>query len=159
MTPDSRPILLVEDSEDDVFIFQRAYRQAQLPYEIQLVTTGQEAIDYLSGIGEFADRERHPRPWLVLLDLKLPLQHGLDVLAALRALPEVGDLPVAVLTSSAEHRDIVRARTLGARAYLVKPPTTAMLRGIVAAVIGAPAGDGSKIEANLFDTPGGRSAT
>jgi CheY-like chemotaxis protein len=159
MTPDPRPIVLVEDSEDDVFIFQRAYRQAQLPYEIRLLRTGQEAIDYLSGVGEFADSGRHPRPLLVLLDLKLPLQHGLDVLAALRALPEIGNLPVAVLTSSAEHRDIVRARGLGARAYLVKPPTAEMLRGIVAAVVDAPGGHAAKIEADLFDTPAGRSAT
>lgn len=134
MNPTSETLLLVEDNEDDVFIFRRAFRQAQLPHLLQVVTDGQEASDYLLGQGDFADRTRFPLPFLVLLDLKLPLKHGLEVLHLIRAEPALRDLPVIVLTSSAEERDVQRARELGARAYLVKPPASATLRNAIEAV-------------------------
>ncbi len=131
---DGQTLLLVEDNEDDVFIFKRAYRQAQVGHPLQVVNDGEEAYDYLTGGGGFADRAKHPLPFLVLLDLKLPFKSGLEVLEAIRATPELERLCVVVLTSSAEERDIARARELGAQAYLVKPPTAAILQEILSAV-------------------------
>lgn len=127
-------ILLVEDNEDDIFIFRRAYRQAKLPYPLQVAGDGQEALDYLQGEGRFADRTAYPMPFLVLLDLKLPFKSGLEVLQTLRHRPELAQLCVIVLTSSAEQRDLTRARELGAHAYLVKPPSPAVLVDAIAAV-------------------------
>jgi DNA-binding response OmpR family regulator len=86
------------------------------------------------GKGEFADRERFPLPFLVLLDLKLPLTPGLEVLQAMRAHPALSRMPVLVLTSSAETRDVDRARELGAQAFLVKPPVARVLANAVSAI-------------------------
>lgn len=146
------PLLLVEDNEDDVFIFQRAYRRAGLSLPIQVATDGQEAIDYLAGAGRYMDRVAHPLPAMIFLDLKLPRRSGHDVLAWIAAQPDLPALPVIVLTSSAELRDLKRSRELGALHYLVKPPSPEALAelvethrsgfGIVAATDGArPAAD------------------
>lgn len=143
MTPDPRTILLVEDNEDDVFIFRRVYRQALLTHTLHVVTDGQQALDFLRGEGAFADRTQHPLPFLVLLDLKLPLKHGFEVLQALRTDAELSALCTIVLTSSAEARDIRRAHQLGAQAFLVKPPSRAALVATVA-VAGARTGPEEK---------------
>jgi CheY-like chemotaxis protein len=128
MNAPAQPVLLVEDNEDDVFIFQRAFRQAQLTHPIQVVGDGEEAADYLLGAGSFADRTKHPVPCALLLDLKLPLKGGLEVLQLVRETPAFAGLCVVVLTSSAEERDVARAYELGAQAYLVKPPSPRMLQ-------------------------------
>lgn len=154
MTTHPYTILLVEDNDDDVFIFKRAYKQAQLTHQVQVVTDGQEALDYLEGKGAFADREKYPLPFLVLLDLKLPLKHGLEVLQTIRQHPRLSGLCVVVLTSSAEARDILRAQELGAQAFLVKPPAGPTLAAAVAAA-GAkndPAGAARlKIPGDMFE--------
>lgn len=149
----AQTILLVEDNEDDVFIFQRALKQAAIPHAVQIARDGQEALDYLFGEGEFADRTRFPLPFLVLLDLKLPLLNGLDVLAAIQPRPELARMCVVVLTSSAEARDLARAQELGAQAYFVKPPSAKILRDIIDSV--CPPGTGKtdlrpKIPGDLF---------
>ena len=120
-------ILLVEDSEDDVFLMQRAMTKAKLDFPLQVVTTGQDALDYLSGSESFSDRSRHPLPALIFLDLKLPYVHGFEILSWLRQQPPLRDVPVVVLTSSPEERDREKALALGAKAYLVKPPTPEMV--------------------------------
>jgi len=145
MNFDAETLLLVEDNDDDVFIFKRAYRQAQIPNPLQVVQDGEEASDYLFGRGRFADRAQYPLPGLVLLDLKLPLKGGLEVLQELRERPEAAELCVVVLTSSAEERDIARARALRAHAYLVKPPSPAMLTETFAAVRARRAGPAAEI--------------
>ncbi len=122
------PLLLVEDNEDDVFIFRRAYRQAGISNPLRVVGDGEEACAYLFGRGEFADGVRHPRPSLVLLDLKLPRKSGLEVLQCIREAPELADLCIVILTSSAEERDVLRAYELKAQAYLVKPPAVRTLQ-------------------------------
>jgi CheY-like chemotaxis protein len=134
MSVDHRTILLVEDNEDDVFIFERAYKQTQLSHPVQIVRDGQEALDYLQGEGKFADRAKYPLPFLVLLDLKLPLTPGLEVLQILRTQPALADLMVVVLTSSAETRDVLRAHELGAQAFLVKPPAPKTIATAVSAI-------------------------
>jgi CheY-like chemotaxis protein len=115
-------LLLVEDNEDDVFIFRRVFARAGLTDRVQVAPDGEEAIAYLAGEGPYADRQRHPLPYLVFLDLKLPRRSGLDVLDWINAQEHLRGLPVIILTSSAEHRDIERTRDNGAQHYLVKPP-------------------------------------
>jgi CheY-like chemotaxis protein len=114
-------ILVAEDDEDDVFLIKRAFHQAQFENPLHVVGNGEEAIAYLRGMPPFEDREKHPTPALVLLDLKMPRKNGFEVLEWIRQRPEFNALPVVVLTSSQESADINRAYALGANSYLVKP--------------------------------------
>jgi len=113
-------ILQVEDDPNDVFLFQYAMRKAGVTNPIQVASDGQEAIDYLSGTGKFADREKYPLPCLVLLDLKLPYVMGLDVLKWIRQQPGPARV-VVLLSASGQEADIAAAYRLGANGYLVKP--------------------------------------
>lgn len=115
------PILLVEDSPDDALLIQRAFRKANLANPVQLVRDGEEAVAYLSGAAPYEDRDRHPLPVFMLLDLKLPRRSGLEVLAWLRQESSLKRLPVVVLTSSRESVDVNRAYDLGVNSYLTKP--------------------------------------
>jgi CheY-like chemotaxis protein len=146
MSFDDRTILLVEDNEDDSFIFSRAYRIARLPHPVQVATDGKEALDYLFGEGAYSDRAKYPLPFLVFLDLKLPLKPGHEVLQAIRSSPALADLCVIVLTSSAEARDVTRAHELGAWAFLVKPPSAQNLASAVRAVTSWMASPGTVAE-------------
>jgi len=123
----NQTILLVEDNEDDVFLIKRALKEANILNPLQIAVHGQYAIDYLAGTGKYADRVQHPLPSLIFLDLKLPFKHGLEVLKWIHEQPSLDKILVIVLTSSSEERDIQQAYRLGARSFLVKPPTTAML--------------------------------
>jgi CheY-like chemotaxis protein len=129
---DAQTILLAEDNEDDVFIFKRAFRQTGAKNPLQVVADGQEAMDYLTGLGKYAERAQFPLPAAVMLDLKLPRCRGLDVLQWARSQPACRRMAFVVLTSSAERRDLVRADELGARYYLVKPPRTTTLAEMLA---------------------------
>ncbi len=119
--------LLVEDNEDDVFFMKRAFRDARLPNKLQVVNSGDDAIEYLSNRGRFSNRDQYPEPDMVFLDLKMPGMDGFDVLSWMRQDRGL-TVPVAVLTSSPEDSDRKRARQLGADCYLLKPPTQAMLK-------------------------------
>jgi CheY-like chemotaxis protein len=114
-------ILLVEDCADDAFFMQRAMRAAGLKTPLQVVKHGRLAIEYLGGIGDYANRDRYPFPSLVLLDLKLPFVLGLDVLKWIRAQAALHQLPVVVLTASGEPSDVQRAYRAGANSFMVKP--------------------------------------
>lgn len=114
-------ILQVEDREEDVYLLKRAIQRAEVQADVRAVIDGQEAIDYLSGAGQFADRQAHPFPYLILLDLKLPQKTGFDVLAWVRAQPVLRTLVVIVLSSSIDEGDLEKAYQLGANAFLVKP--------------------------------------
>ncbi|SDU13172.1 two-component system, unclassified family, response regulator [Verrucomicrobium sp. GAS474] len=114
-------ILLVEDNDDDAFITRRAFSTAKADLAIERADDGQAAIDYLSGTGRYADRERHPFPDLVLLDLKLPLKNGLEVLRWIRQHETLSPLVVLILTSSSERADVEEAYRLHVNAYIVKP--------------------------------------
>ncbi len=127
----STTILLVEDNEHDVFAMRRALKQARIVNPLRVVTDGQEALDYFSGAREYADRERHPIPFIVFLDLKLPFVNGFEVLSWIRQQPSLESTLVVVLTSSAENRDQERAYALGARSYLIKPPTAETLLDVL----------------------------
>ena len=122
----TRPILLVEDEEGDVFFMQRAMQTADVLNPLRVASDGQEAIDYFKGTGKFVNREEFPLPCLVLLDLKLPRVMGLDVLKWIRQQPEVAVI-VVILSSSKEEADIATAYRLGANGYLVKPSDVSQL--------------------------------
>src|SRR5437764_14452402 len=115
-----KTILQVEDDPNDAYFFQHAMNKLNAANPVRVVTDGQEAIDYLSGTGKFADREQFPVPDLVLLDLKLPYVMGLDVLKWIREQPNTAPV-VIILTASAEDEDIASAYRLGANAFLTKP--------------------------------------
>jgi CheY-like chemotaxis protein len=121
MSREYRTILLVEDERNDVFFLEYAFQAAGITNPMQVVEDGQEAIDYLAGIGKFSNRAQYPMPCLVVLDLKLPVKMGLDVLRWIQQQPALQTLLVIVLTSSREAYDVDEAYRLGARSYLVKP--------------------------------------
>ena len=127
MNSSSRGILLVEDDENDIFFTRRAMAKASLEPPVHVAVNGQDALDYLSGAGEYANRNVYPLPQYIFLDLKLPFLHGFQVLEWMRAQPALKDIPVFVLTSSPEESDRNRALQLGAAAYLIKPATAQML--------------------------------
>jgi CheY-like chemotaxis protein len=113
-------VLYVEDEEADVFLLRFAFEKAGLLHPIHTVIDGIEAIDYLAGNGPFADRQRHPLPSLVLLDLKLPRKSGFDVLEWARQQPGFASLPIVIYTSSDRETDRASAIQLGASDYIVK---------------------------------------
>jgi two-component system, response regulator len=116
-----RTVLLVDDNQADVDLMVHALRSRNLVNQIDVVRDGAEAIEYLFVTGRYAGRTDIERLGLVLLDLKLPLVDGLEVLARVKADPRTAQLPVVVLTSSAEDRDLKTAYRLGANSYIVKP--------------------------------------
>ena len=118
-----KPVLLVEDEQADVFIMQRAWKKAEVENPLMVVNDGRAATDYLSGNGQYADREKFPMPCLILLDIKLPYMSGLQVVEWLRKFQPCATTPAVFLTSSASDMDIEKAYALGGNAYLVKPPT------------------------------------
>jgi CheY-like chemotaxis protein len=126
-----KTILVAEDSLDDVFFIKRALKRAGITTQIHVVVNGQQAIEYLSGAGNFADRPRHPLPDILFLDLKMPIKDGFEVLEWVRSKPEFKELDVVILTSSAEPCDKERAQELSARAYIVKPPKPEVLKELL----------------------------
>src|ERR1044071_1426153 len=126
----SSTILLVEDNEDDIFVMRRALRLGNFSNPLQVVTEGQQAVDYLSGARQYENRERHPLPCIIFLDLKLPYLDGFEILTWIRQQRELDSIVVVVLTSSAETRDQEKAYALGARSYLVKPPAPEALNSL-----------------------------
>lgn len=128
-----KTILQVEDDPNDVFLFKHAMKKVEMTNPMQVASDGQEAIDYLSGTGKFADREQYPLPGLVLLDLKLPYVMGLDVLKWIRERPDTAPV-VIILTASAEDGDVASAYRLGANAFVTKPSEASKLQDIVRAI-------------------------
>ena len=122
------PILLVEDSEDDVLLFRRAFQRVGLAYPLQRVSHGQEAIEYLQQCDSNPEK---PAPALMLLDIKLPYRTGFEVLEWVRTEFSRSQLPVVMLTSSNEATDRNRAAKLGANDYFVKPASLEELTDIV----------------------------
>jgi CheY-like chemotaxis protein len=112
--------MLVEDREDDILLMRKAFQMASLANPLQIVRDGAEAIAYLSGEAKYANRAEYPLPVLVLLDLKMPGVDGFEVLKWIRQQEGIRGLPVVVLTSSSEIRDVNRAYALGANSFFVK---------------------------------------
>lgn len=113
-------ILLVEDNPNDVELTLRAFRQSKIANRIEVARDGEEALAYLFRTGPYAERgDGNPR--VMLLDLKLPKIDGLEVLRRIRADERYRTLPVVVLTTSREERDIVESYRLGVNSFIVKP--------------------------------------
>ncbi|MFN3531259.1 MAG: response regulator [Candidatus Brocadia sp.] len=119
--PQSKVILLVEDNPDDVELTLRAFKKYNIMNEVVIASDGAEALDYLFGKGKYAGRGISKLPEVVLLDLKLPKVDGLEVLQHLRADERTKYLPVVILTSSNEERDLINSYKLGANSYVQKP--------------------------------------
>jgi CheY-like chemotaxis protein len=113
-------ILLVEDKPNDVELTLLAFEEHRLANRIRVARDGEEALDYLFGAGSQEPNGR-ALPKVILLDLKLPKVDGLEVLRTIRADRELATMPVVVLTSSREQRDIVESYRLGVNSYVVKP--------------------------------------
>jgi len=126
-----RTILLVEDHPDDQALTLRALKANNIMNRVDVVEDGAQALDYLFREGAYTDRRAEELPQVVLLDLKLPKLDGLEVLRRLRADPRTKTLPVVILTSSKEERDVVSGYTLGANSYICKPVDFGQFRDAV----------------------------
>ena len=114
-------IVLVEDSFDDAELTQRSLKNSNFVNEVIWLKDGEEAINYLQGKGEYAKRDTAIKPRLILLDLKLPKLSGLEVLERIKKDKNLHKIPVVVMTSSKENKDLDRCYELGANSYVVKP--------------------------------------
>jgi two-component system response regulator len=114
-------ILLVEDNPNDVEMTIRALKKNNLADKVVITGDGEEALDFIFARGAFSDRKIENVPKLILLDLKLPKINGMDVLKAVKNDPRMKIIPVVVLTSSKEEKDIVESYRLGVISYIVKP--------------------------------------
>ncbi len=118
---ENKIILLVEDNPDDVKLTVRALHKNNIANEIVVAIDGVEALDYLFGRGKHSDRDLNIMPEVILLDLKLPKMDGLEVLSQLRSNEQTKLLPVVILTSSDEEKDLIESYRLGANSYICKP--------------------------------------
>ena len=116
-----KSVLLVEDNADDIELTLRAFRKHNLAGDVNVVQDGAEALDYLFCTGDYADRDPSHQPAVILLDLNLPKIGGLEVLKRIRKHKTTRLLPVVVLTTSKEDRDLIQAYSSGANSYIQKP--------------------------------------
>lgn len=115
-------ILLVEDNPDDVALAELALRKGRITNKMTVVWNGEEALDFLFARGEYCGRDPCDIPAVILLDLKLPILGGLEVLREIRSRESTAMIPVVVLTSSSEESDQAQSYLLGADGYIQKPP-------------------------------------
>jgi len=128
---EKKTILLVEDNPDDVALTLRALEKSNILNEVVVACNGAEALDYLFATGTHTDRDMSIMPAVILLDLKLPKVDGLEVLRRLRADERTKLLPVVILTSSKEERDVISGYRLGANSYIRKPIDFVQFSGAV----------------------------
>ena len=131
MTKRAVDILLVEDNQDDVELALHALRRENLANNIHVARDGEEALQFLFADGPFSDRSAEHQPKLVLLDLKLPKVDGMEVLKKLKEDERTKRIPVVILTSSKEERDLLKGYGLGANSYIQKPVDFNQFRNVV----------------------------
>ncbi len=154
MTTPHIVVLYAEDSEDDAFLMRRAFTKAKFRGMLTVAANGLEALNYLVGNGQYADRKEHPLPSLILLDVKLPHMSGFEVLRWIRARNAFKITPVVMLTSSSQLVDVATAYENGADGYLVKPSSLDVFAELVADLIAAggqprPAQGGLKLNGSV----------
>lgn len=125
------PLFVADDEPNDLLLFQHAVRKSGLGLPVETVTDGEEAVEWLSGIGAVEGRIA---PLAVLLDIKMPRRTGFEVLEWARRRPQLRGVPLVVLTSSAQEADVAKAYALGASSYLVKPVAFQDLVALVGAL-------------------------
>jgi DNA-binding response OmpR family regulator len=126
--PHSHPVLIAEDDEDMVFLLERSLRKAGLNHPVKIVSDGEQAVEYLE------DETNHKTPHLAVLDIKMPLKDGFEVLKRVRANPKLSRMPVIIFSSSNAESDVSRAYDLGANSYVVKPGDSTELDKVVARI-------------------------
>jgi CheY-like chemotaxis protein len=114
-------ILLVEDNPNDVELILHVFRWCNLGDQVHVAWDGEEALDFIFGTGAYTGRDTRNKPKVILLDLKLPRLDGIEVLRRIKADARTRTIPVVVLTSSKEERDVVESYDLGVNSYIVKP--------------------------------------
>jgi|SRR5579872_1804725 len=124
-------ILIVEDNADEAFLLNRAVCAGGLTNSVRIVADGEEALRYLQGLGEYANRVLYPLPNIIFADLKMPGMGGMAVLKWIKSHPQFFVIPIIVLTSSDLDSDIQGAYALGANAYMVKPVKFEALQAMV----------------------------
>src|SRR5688572_15959770 len=117
-------ILVAEDSADDAFFLERAFRKLGLKNPVQILTDGGAVMDYLKGEGKFENRSEFPFPSVLFMDIKMPRVNGFEVLQWLNDHPQCRIIPTMIFSSSEQPEEVERAYQLGANAYLVKPNST-----------------------------------
>jgi CheY-like chemotaxis protein len=127
-------ILLVEDDLNDILFVQRAFKRVNVKNPIHIVKDGDTAVDYLSGTGDYSNRDQYPLPAIILLDLKLPRRSGIEILEWMQRQPGLRRIPVVVLTSSRQSVDLERCYDLGVNSYLVKPVKFETLANMIEAI-------------------------
>lgn len=119
--PSPQPILIADDSDDDVTLLKHAFKHLGIANPIYSVSDGDETFAYLKGEGRYADRGKFPVPRILFLDLKMPRRNGFEVLAWLKGQQQFNEMLTVVLTVRTEMQDVTRAYALGADSFLVKP--------------------------------------
>ncbi len=114
-------ILLVEDNPFDAELTMRALKEIKILNRIHLLTDGEEAMNYLFGLGEYSGRDINLNPKVIFLDLKLPKVDGLEILKKVKEDERTRTIPIVIVTSSKEERDIIKSYKLGVNSYIVKP--------------------------------------
>jgi CheY-like chemotaxis protein len=133
---------MADDDEDDCLFVELAFQEMGIAHDLRFVDDGRQLLDYLDNKGDFSDHEGYPRPNLILLDLNMPRIDGREALARIKSDPQLRDIPILILTTSKEERDIALSRLAGASSFLSKPETfedlVAMLSRFCAAILHNP---------------------
>ena len=124
-------ILLAEDDPNDATLMEMAFRKNGLRLPVHVCTNGEDAMNYLKGVGRYSDRSQYPFPRVLITDLKMPRVSGFDLLKWLREHPECNLIPKIVFSSSRQEQDVTLAYQLGANCYFTKPRTFDELRNMV----------------------------
>ena len=114
-------VLMADDDEDDCLFVESAFQEMDIAHDLHFVGDGRELLDYLYNNGDFADPEKYPKPNLILLDLHMPRVDGLEALTIIKSDSQLKNIPVLILTTSREERDIALSKHAGASSFLSKP--------------------------------------
>jgi CheY-like chemotaxis protein len=120
-------VLMADDDEDDCLLVEAAFQEIVIAHDLRFVGDGRDLLDYLYNEGDFADPEKFPRPDLIFLDLNMPRIDGREALVIIKSDQQLKDIPVLILTTSREDRDIALAKQAGASSFLSKPEVFADL--------------------------------